>query len=593
MLKMMRMLPLRYKLLFLLGSILVACGIVTTFIITNVVSQFVKLIYANQNQSIDIEFLDKRIIFKNLNYQVAKTNIIIALISFSLGNAFFSLISMIIIIYTAECCSRFYRNKLFKKYQQLSLKNISDLKIESLITRISNDVAEFWEFLVSGATAFIKGPIMIIAGGILAFLTDRKMSISIWIAIPLISIIIISIGLAASPKIKKNQKNIEEITKVVNENVSGARTIKTFNLKNIRKNKFNETNKTWFNLQTKIYLIFGIGHPLFFFLINNLVVVIYIVIAKQIANQTIDIDSITKINIFLDYLFIVSFGILHMSMFLITLFRAKISANRVMEVFNYKVDLLDIDNQNILKNNYDIKVQNLNFKYYDTAPKYTLDNINFEISQGKTLGIIGPTGSGKSTLVNLLVNNYLYHEGSMRIGEYEINEINTQSLNDNVTIVYQDSLLYSGTIKSNMLFAKDDANEKEIDNALINACAYEFVYNFEEELEHPIKRGATNLSGGQKQRLAIARALIKNPKILILDDSTSALDNLTANKLIKNIKEKYKCTTIIVSQKISAIKNADNILVLNDGKIICQGKHQDLLKTCQLYKDIYQNQLEQ
>ncbi|WP_406615824.1 ABC transporter ATP-binding protein [Mycoplasmopsis hyopharyngis] len=593
---MIKMLPIKNKLLFLLGAFVISLTVFVSLFMSNVIGQFIKLIISDKSQNIDINFFSGRLIFKDIDYGIAKRNLILSFAGLTIFNALAILTATVLIVYTAELSSKFYRDTLFAKIQNLSLKNIADLKAESIITRVSNDVAEFWDFLVNGTTAMIKAPVMVIGGAILAFLTDKKMSIGVWLIIPLIIIIILSIGLAASPSIKKNQKVIEEVTKNVNENILGARVIKTFNLQANRKEKFHIANRNWYRLQYKINIIFAIGNPLFFSLINLLIAVVYWVVARQITTKPYDLTAnkelIVNINVFLDYLFIVSFGVILMSMFLVSLFRAKISAQRITEILDYDIKLLERKNDKHISN-YDLNVKELSFKYYDSSPDYSLLNINFTLGQNKVLGIIGPTGSGKSTLANLLVNNYIYNEGSIKIGENEVNEIDSQNLNKSIGIVYQEALLYTGTIKSNMLFAKDDASDEEIIEALKNACAYEFVNNFQDGLEHKVKQGGKNLSGGQKQRLSIARTLLRKPKIIILDDSTSALDNLTANKLINNIKQNYNCSLIIISQKISAIKSADNILVLARGSVMAQGSHKELVNECTLYREIFNNQLDQ
>ncbi len=594
--KMLKMIPLKNKILFFIGASLISITVFVSLFMSNVIAQFIKLIISPKGHNVDIIFFSGRINFLNLDYNKAKMGLIWSFIGLTIFNALAMLGATTLIVYTAELCSKFYRDKLFAKIQDLSLKNIADIKAESIITRVSNDVAEFWEFLVNGSTALIRAPIMVIGGAILAFLTDSKMSIGVWIIIPLIMIIVISIGLAASPSIKKNQRVIEEVTKNVNENILGARVIKTFNLQEHRKDKFKKANNNWYKLQFRINIIFSIGYPLFFALINLLIAVIYYVVKVKVTTKPYDLaankELIVNINVFLDYLFIVSFGVLIMSMFLVSLFRARISANRIIEIFEYKINLEEIKNNKTITN-YDIEVKDLSFKYYESSPDYSLLNVNFNLKENQVLGIIGPTGSGKSTLANLLVNNYLYKEGSIKIGNDEVNEIDTQNLNSSLGIVYQEALLYTGTIKSNMLFAKPDATDEEINEALKNACAYDFVNNFEDGLDHKIKQGAKNLSGGQKQRLSIARTLLRKPKVIILDDSTSALDNLTTRNLLRNIKNNYKCSLIIISQKISGIKDADNILVMARGSIMAQGKHKQLVQECSLYKEIFSNQLDQ
>nr|WP_307927172.1 ABC transporter ATP-binding protein [Mycoplasmopsis bovis] len=229
-----------------------------------------------------------------------------------------------------------------------------------------------------------------------------------------------------------------------------------------------------------------------------------------------------------------------MLLFLSSLFRAKVAAARIIEAYDYETDNLYVSKGEII-DSYDVEIKNLSFKYYDASPNFAIANVDITLPYKKSLGIIGPMGSGKSTIVNLLVNNYKYKEGSIKIGNKEVSQVNSKNLHDTVEIVHQESLLYTGTIRSNMLWAKEDASDEEIMQALKDACADEFVSKFEDGLDHPVYQGGKNLSGGQKQRLSIARSLLRKPKILILDDSTSALDNITASKVIDNIKGKYEC----------------------------------------------------
>lgn len=591
--KMYRQLPAWIKALFITGALLVFLNSLVSLFLPNLVSQFIRMLFVDKSDLVAIDFFNKRLEFPKASQSVVQKNLIIAIILITLVNAFLTLSSTLIIIYASERASEFFRNKLFKKIQELSLRNIADLKPESLITRMSTDVAIFWEFLVNAAIVMVRGVSMTVGGSVLAILVEPTMSIGVILIIPIMAVVIGIIGWKVTPLVKQTQSIVEEVTKNIDENIIGVRVIKTYNLEATRKIKFNDANNRWFKVQYKVNFLFGLITPIFWATVNMLVIIIYAIAANQAIRGVATDDTIVDLNIFIDYLFTISTGIMMMLMFMGSMFRAKISASRINEVYESKSDNLYIKSDIKIDKNFDLKIDDLTFKYYETSPGNALENINLELKEGQTLGILGPTGAGKSTLMNLLMNNYLYTDGSIKIGDKEIKEIDTANLHQKVGIVYQSPLLYSGTIKSNLLWAKEDASNEDITNALKNACAYEFVEKFEDKLEHPVIQGGMNLSGGQKQRLSIARTLLRKPKILILDDSTSALDNITTSKVIKNIKENYDCSVIIISQKIGAIKNADQIAVMVNGKIIDRGKHKELLENCELYHQIYSKQLEQ
>lgn len=591
--KMYRQLPAWIKALFITGALLVFLNNLVSLFLPNLVSQFIRMLFVDKSDLVAIDFFNKRLEFPKASQSVVQKNLIIAIILITLVNAFLTLSSTLIIIYASERASEFFRNKLFKKIQELSLRNIADLKPESLITRMSTDVAIFWEFLVNAAIVMVRGVSMTVGGSVLAILVEPTMSIGVILIIPIMAVVIGIIGWKVTPLVKQTQSIVEEVTKNIDENIIGVRVIKTYNLEATRKIKFNDANNRWFKVQYKVNFLFGLITPIFWATVNMLVIIIYAIAANQAIRGVATDDTIVDLNIFIDYLFTISTGIMMMLMFMGSMFRAKISASRINEVYESKSDNLYIKSDIKIDKNFDLKIDDLTFKYYETSPGNALENINLELKEGQTLGILGPTGAGKSTLMNLLMNNYLYTDGSIKIGDKEIREIDTANLHQKVGIVYQSPLLYSGTIKSNLLWAKEDASDEDITNALKNACAYEFVEKFEDKLEHPVIQGGMNLSGGQKQRLSIARTLLRKPKILILDDSTSALDNITTSKVIKNIKENYDCSVIIISQKIGAIKNADQIAVMVNGKILDRGKHKELLENCELYHQIYSKQLEQ
>lgn len=594
MLKMVKILPSRIKWVFIIGSFLTLIYVLLNVMLPLLIKKYIDLILTEDRIApYHMDFLNGRIDFGFITYNQAFKWLTIIVLLQTISTASLAFLSTLVIVLAAERSSYFYRNTLYKKIQSYSLKNIADLKAESIITRLSNDIAIFWEFLVNGTSVMIKGIFLIIGGLTVAALVDWQMSLSIIAIIPIVIVMGSIISVKTGPLLKKTQKAVDAVTKVVDENISGIRVIKTFNLETKRLNVLKEINNAWYDSQYKSTMIFSTAYPVFQMLLNWLMIGIYSVVGYYATISKINKDIITNINLFIDLLWQVAAGILLMLLFLSSFFRAKVAAARIIEAYDYETDNLYVSKGEII-DSYDIEIKNLSFKYYDASPNFAIANVDITLPYKKSLGIIGPMGSGKSTIVNLLVNNYKYNEGSIKIGNKEVSQVNSKNLHDTVGIVHQESLLYTGTIRSNMLWAKEDASDDEIMQALKDACADEFVSKFEDGLDHPVYQGGKNLSGGQKQRLSIARSLLRKPKILILDDSTSALDNITASKVIDNIKDKYECSTIIISQKISNIKNADEIIVMStNGFIISRGTHNQLAQSCEFYKQIYETQLEQ
>ncbi|MCE6115442.1 ABC transporter ATP-binding protein [Mycoplasmopsis agalactiae] len=594
MLKMVKILPSKIKWVFIIGSFLTLIYALLNVMLPLLIKKYIDLILTDDRQApYRMDFLNGRIDFGFVSYNEAFKWLTIVVLLQTILTASLAFLSTLVIVLAAERSSYFYRNTLYKKIQSYSLKNIADLKAESIITRISNDIAIFWEFLVNGTSVMIKGIFLIIGGLTVASLVDWKMSLSIIAIIPIVIVMGTIISLKTGPLLKQTQKAVDAVTKVVDENISGIRVIKTFNLETKRLDLLKDINNAWYDNQYKSAMIFSTAYPVFQMLINWLMIGIYSVAGYYATISQINKDILTNINLFIDLLWQVAAGILLMLLFLSSLFRARVAATRIIEAYDYETDNLRVEKGEII-DEYDVEIKNLSFKYYDASPNFAIANVDISLPYRKSLGIIGPMGSGKSTIVNLLVNNYKYKEGSIKIGNKEVSLVNSRNLHETVGIVHQEALLYTGTIRSNMLWAKDDASDEEIMQALKDACADDFVNKFEDGLDHPVYQGGKNLSGGQKQRLSIARALLRKPKILILDDSTSALDNITASKVIDNIKEKYECSTIIISQKISNIKNADEIIVMStNGFIISRGTHNHLAHSCEFYKQIYETQLEQ
>lgn len=596
MIQTLKILPKKIKIQFLIGVLILVLNVGLTMLTPIFISQFLPLLI-DKKELYEIEVF-KNVIYSAKDFTSAFTFLLVSTIALIISGALTSFGSLFIIVWAGENASEFYRNILYAKYQKLSLKDISHFSVESLITRINDDVAVFWEFLVGATSALIKAPLFIAFGLIFALLTDLTLTWTIVAIVPLIIGSFIYILIKVMPLNIKGRTIIDNNTKSVNEIINGARLIKAYNLQEYQYQKFNQTNKAWKDNGINVFNIFSISLPFFFFAVNLVIVFIFYGGYRLLAdNPSQDVSKlIAKINTFIEYEFMMALGVSMFGQFLGTFFRARVSSKRIIDVINAKYDNLIVSNGETLPHDpskYSIKIENFSYKYFKTSENYALKNINFELEAGQTLGIIGPTGSGKSTLANILVNNMKYTQGSVKIADKEVNQINSADLHKQVGIVFQEALLYSGTIESNLKFAKEDASEDEINKAIESACAKEFITSFPDTYKHIIEQRGKNLSGGQKQRLSVARTLLTDPKVLILDDTTSALDNLTAKKMVENIAKNYKCTTVIISQKVNSIKQANKILVLNNGEILDIGTHEELINRCAWYQDVYQNQLEQ
>lgn len=562
--------------------------VLTDLIVPSMLTTLVMII-ANPSQKnwfVTIIYKDWKINLSSANE--ALTLCAILMVSFSILGIVFGMLSAFLASKVSVEIARVTRNNLFKKIQTLSASNISKFGPSSLITRLTNDVTQVQTLAILMLRLMIRAPFLFIGGLVFSLLTDLKLSITLGIMIPLMLIIVAYFAIKVLPLFSKNQKIVDDVNKVSRENILGVRVIKSFNLEYIQEEKFNNVNDKWLHVSTKAFSMMNIMIPIVM-LITNLAMVILAIIGKTMFEPG-DIYLASNIAVFMQYLGYVTGGLILTVMVLVMILRSRVSAIRINEVMDEIPDIVENKSNNFVSKP-NIKFKNVSFKF-NKESENVLTNISFSLSEGQTLGIIGPTGSGKSTIINLLSRVYEPNQGSIEIDNKNINDINTINLNESIGQVFQESVLFSGTIKSNLLFGKKDATDQEISRATKIACASDFIDSFDDKLNHVVEQRGKNLSGGQKQRLQIARAIIRNPKILVLDDSTSALDAVTDKKLRSNLKkEMSKTTKIIIAQKINSIKDADKIIVLDKGRMVGYGKHKDLINDCPLYKEIAKSQL--
>ena len=508
--------------------------------------------------------------------------------------AFLSMLSAIIIGYFASSLSASFslkiREKIFKKVTDLSSKEMKEFKTSSLITRTTNDVTQIEMLIAMGLQALIKAPIMAFfaVSKILGKSVELSSIVGAGVLILLINIIFIMISVL--PKFKMVQKLTDGVNNIARENLMGIRVIRAFNASKFEGKRFNKVNTDLTNTHISITKTFARMSPIMNLIMHSLTLFIYFVGSFLI----VEAKMVDKIEIFSNMVVFTSYGMqvimsfLMLTMIFMILPRANVSAKRINEVLDSDIAIKDgFKNKGYEKGT--VEFRNVSFKYPD-ASEYLLKNISFKVNKGETIAFIGSTGSGKSTLINLVPRFYDTTEGIVLVDGVDVKDYKVASLNNIIGYVPQKAFMFTGTVKSNVKFSskvKDEDILKSLKVAQAN-----FVSKLDNGINSHIARGGTNVSGGQKQRLSIARAIAKNPEIYIFDDSFSALDYKTDLSLRKALKKYTKdATTLIVAQRIGTIMNADKIVVLDKGECVGIGTHKELLNSCEVYKEIAYSQL--
>lgn len=497
--------------------------------------------------------------------------------------------------YISASFSKITREKLFKKVEDFSLDEMKKFKASSLITRTTNDITNVEIFLAIGLQMIIKAPITAV-WAILKILNKGKWwSLATGIGVVVLLIIIGILLILVFPKFKKVQKLIDDINELTNEQLKGIRVIRAFNAESYSESKFNRGNTNLTKLQMFNQKTMGILNPGIYLVMHGVSLSIYIIGAYLINSA----NMLDKLTIFSNMVVFSAYAMQVISSFLMLAFififypRAGVSATRINEVLEVNPTIKDgkIATHNDIKGVVEFK--NVSFKYPDSE-EYILENVSFKIDKGKTIAFIGSTGSGKSTLINLVPRFYDATKGEILIDGINVKDYSLKTLHEKIGYVPQKAIIFNDTIENNINYG--DSGKKITKENILNAAkiaeADEFISKMEKGYKSHIASGGTNVSGGQKQRISIARALAKTPEILIFDDSFSALDYKTDYKLRKGLKEKMQgITTMIVAQRIGTIKDADLIIVLDNGKCVGKGTHKELLKKCKVYKEIAYSQL--
>lgn len=521
--------------------------------------------------------------------------------AYMLGCAFGSLVSAVIVGYlvatVAANFSKSVRKKLFDKVEDLAMSEVKGFSTSSLITRTTNDITQVQMLVAMGLQLMIKAPITAIWAITKILNKSWQWSMTTGIAVLILLTVISILTIIVMPRFKIVQKLTDKINGVTRENLTGIRVVRAFNAENYQENKFEDVNTKLTNQQMYNQKKFAIMQPVMYLVMYFLTLAIYFIGAYLIR----DASMVNKLGLFGDMVVFSSYAMqvimsfLMLAMIFMMSPRAQVSANRINEVLDTDITIKD-GNINTNKTNEvgTVEFKNVSFKYPD-ADEYLLKNISFKANKGETVAFIGSTGSGKSTLINLVPRFYDATEGEVLVDGVNVKDYTQEFLHNKIGYVPQKAVMFNGTVNSNIAYGdngKGEISEEKIKKAIEVAQGKEFVEKMNEKYDTHIAQGGTNVSGGQKQRLAIARAIARNPEIYIFDDSFSALDYKTDSLLRKALKEYTKdVTSLIVAQRIGTIMNADKIIVLEDGVSVGMGTHKELLKNCDVYKEIALSQL--
>lgn len=484
------------------------------------------------------------------------------------------------------------RKAVFDKVQEFSFRDIDSFSAGSLITRLTNDITQIMNITRMGLIMAVRSPGMLIGGIIMAFSINKSLASVLLVLLPVLAFAIFFIMRMAMPRFARMQKGIDNLNSTTQENIANVRVIKSFVRQDREKEKFSDANGELCNATLGALKVMVCTMPVMTLCMNIATLATLWRGGNVVIAGGLEVGSL---NAIIQYITQILSSLMMVSMMIINSSRAITSFKRVGEVLDTVPDLSDADAQQKDKTVTDGKVEfkNVSFRYHTSNKDDVLSNVSFVAEAGKTLGIVGVTGSGKSSLVQLIPRLYDVTSGEVLVDGVNVKDYSMKNLRDGVGMVLQKNVLFSGSITENMRWGDSDADMDKIRHAADLAQADAFVTSFTDGYETELGQGGSNVSGGQKQRLCIARALLKSPKILILDDSTSAVDTATESRIRKVFNEDLKDTTkIIIAQRISSVIEADKIIVLNDGKIAGEGTHQELLADCSEYQDIYYSQAE-
>ena len=496
--------------------------------------------------------------------------------------------------YSAEASAGFagnLRSDMFSKVQKFSFGNIDKFSTSSLVTRMTTDITTVQNAFMMMIRIAVRAPMMFIFAIIMAYVLGGKLATTFVIVVPVLGIGLVVIGKLAMPAFRAVFKKYDKLNESIEENVRGMRVVKGFARESYEQEKFGKASDNIRKDFTKAERIVGLNSPLMELCLHfNVVFVLYIGSKIAISTHGVEID-VGQISALMTYGFMVLMSLMLVSMVYVMLTMSIEAAKRIVEVLEEEPSITNPENPVMEVKDGSIDFRDVAFKYSEKAARNALFDIDLHIDSGMSVGILGGTGSSKTTLIQLIPRLYDATEGEVRVGGVPVKDYDVKTLRDAVSVVLQKNELFSGTIAENLRWGNENATDEELEEACRIAQASEFVSSFPDGFNTYIEQGGTNVSGGQKQRLCIARALLKKPKILILDDSTSAVDSRTDALIRKGFKEYIPSTTkIIIAQRVASVQDCDMIIIMDGGKIMGTGTHEELLKTSDIYREIYEEQ---
>ena len=501
---------------------------------------------------------------------------------FGVASAFFA-------SYASTGFARNLRHDMFAKVQTYDFSNIDKFSTSSIVTRLTSDVATLQMTFQMCIRMIFRTPVMVVMALIMAFRISPRLSVIYCITLPLLAFGLMFLIRKVHPIFERVFKTYDKLNNVVQENVRGIRVVKSFVREQAEMEKFDDASNAIYKDFTKAERIMAFNNPLMQFAVYASIIVISYLGAKLVVAAEIDTPALTAMFTYTSQILM---GLMMMSMVFVMFTMSRAPMRRAYELLAEDPALTNPENPVTEVKDGSIDFENVSFRYSKQAGRNALDGITLHIGAGMTVGILGVTGSSKSTLIQLIPRLYDATEGTVKVGGVDVRDYDIHTLRDQVAVVLQKNTLFSGTIKDNLRWGNSNATEEEMEHACRLACAHDFIAAFPDGYDTHIEQGGTNVSGGQKQRLCIARALIKKPKILILDDSTSAVDTRTDALIRKAFAEEIPGTTkLIVAQRVASVQDADLILVLDGGKIAAMGNHETLLQTSEIYQEVYESQV--
>ena len=480
------------------------------------------------------------------------------------------------------------RKAEYEKIQKYAFTNLDHFETSSLITRMTTDVTVIQNAVNGGFRPLVRGPIMLIMGIGLSFVMNVKLAFVFVACAPVLGIMLFLIVRKVGPMYGRLQKSVDHLNNTVQEDLTAIRVVKAFVREKHEEKKFNGVNSELTDMSQKTFHYAVLNLPVFQFVMYTAVVLIMWIGGNMILNSEMQVGELTG---FLSYVLLVLNSLMMIANVFLLLTRSLASARRINEVMDEEIALTSPEKALTEIPDGSVDFENVSFKYREDAEEYVLSNVNLRFEAGQTIGILGGTGSSKSTLVQLIPRLYDVTEGSLKVGGHDVREYDLKALRDAVGMILQKNVLFSGTVRDNLKWGNKQADDETIWKACRAACADEFLNRMPKGLDTDLGQGAVNISGGQKQRLCIARALLKSPKVMIFDDSTSAVDTATEGKIRETLSKLTDVTKIIIAQRVTSVMHSDQIVIMEDGKVHAVGTHESLLASDPVYQEIYHSQM--